>query len=1214
MMRPSAYILPLAECHDLTLVGGKAANLGRMIRGGFRVPDGFAITTEAFAAWRQGEESAGMPLVMSREICDAYERLGGGRVAVRSSGTAEDMGSASMAGQYESYLDVNGEEELVEAVQKCWASAASVRSRAYLEEKGINSASAMMAVVVQRLVRAEVSGVLFTANPIGDRQQEMLLEASWGLGEVVVSGDVQPDVVRIDSETGRVIETVIGDKRLQHVAGSKEPIHVEERRRHEACLKSGDVDGLWQLGRRVAEHFGGAQDIEWAIESGEIYLLQTRPITTSRDARARDTVLNKVRGELRQATAMGEGPWVVHNLAETLPHPRPLTWSVIEAFMAGGGGYGAMYRKAGFEPSERMKKEGFLRLVAGRIYMDFRRAPEMFFADFPYEYDVGLLKRNPGASQAAPTVASGGVIRRIKAGWKVRAAGRRLKELSRGMDEVLRSELYPKVKQYVREEKKRDLMSMRSEKLIDLWQERKRRVLDEFAPDTLIGSLIYGMALEELEKFIRELDWEADGAAMALRQSSAGEASSTLIADAHLHEVGSGKRSVETWIAEHGHRAPMEFDLSAPRWREKPEALHEMARQLGQGASPMGRHEASRRAAGAELDAFAVKLRVADREELRRRVKTAQKYAAYRENGKDCFMLGYDLLRDVAVEVGRRLEIEGGVFYLSEGEMLDALKTGSAPVGLIKERNALHEAHSRVALPAFIDGGMLERLGEPAWEGGEASGGHHVSVISTGVASGPARVLASPDGGAGLGHGYILVCQSTDPSWTPLFINAAGLIIERGGALSHGAVVARELGLPAVVMPDATRIIKDGACVRVDAIHGTVSLCGEGEEATPLAQRDEGGVIPKDLMPPVRSRTEKRAAKAAIIGVVVWAVFLWVFFWLPAAWLRWPIIAGMDYFLWPIVRSVGKPATVVVIAAAVALSTLVVQKLVTDNRRLWEAKRRGQALGRKAEALDAQAPERRVLLEAATAAQLRIAGAGLAPVGILLGLLVLPFVWMDARVGEAARSPAAGADVQVVVRMASDWDEPVSIHLPEGLTLDEASSVSATMPPIRKTLERLLALYQRTEANAAQTPWEVEAAGEASSQAAMDDLRDYLSAGIPAQELVWVVHTQVGLDDRFTVEVSTPGHKPVAITGAVGERYPPGAASVAGEEESPIKEVQLGYSRPRREEGFWRPFKFLGGKSGWIGWLTGLDIGWVWLYVAVYLPCVLILRRVLGIA
>ncbi len=395
----------LFDCRDITLAGGKAVNLGQLIRAGFPVPGGFVVNTLAYGLARSRTSEnvpTELPAEVAEEICAAYRAMGAGVVAVRSSATAEDMAGASMAGQYETFLDIEGEEALLDAVRRCWASLDSPRIRAYLQEHQIDPARVSMAVVVQRLVFADVAGVLFTANPNestgaagSNGAREMLVEASWGLGESVVSGRVQPDVLHLEQESGRVLAATIADKRVSLFAGDREERPVEEWRRRLPCLRGRDVHRLWQLGRRTAQHFGVPQDIEWAIHGDDLYLLQSRPITTRIEAEAREDLLRTTRQHLRQEVALGRGPWVVHNLAETLPHPTMLTWSIMQRFMSGAGGYGNLYRQAGFEPAPSVLTAGFLERIAGRIYMDAARAPGNVFPQLSLHLRRGRTSPQP---------------------------------------------------------------------------------------------------------------------------------------------------------------------------------------------------------------------------------------------------------------------------------------------------------------------------------------------------------------------------------------------------------------------------------------------------------------------------------------------------------------------------------------------------------------------------------------------------------------------------------------------------------------------------------------------------------------------------------------------------------------------------------------------------------------------------------------------------
>ncbi len=552
------FTQPLEECREIALVGGKAANLGRLLRAGFSVPGGFVITTVAYRHARTlvGQpttEPPSLPPDVADAIHAAYQLMGAGPVAVRSSATAEDMASASMAGQYETFLNIAGADALLDAVSKCWASLNAPRIEVYLREHGIDPLGVAMAVIVQRLVAADVAGVLFTANPHAGTRREMLVEASWGLGESVVSGRVQPDVLRMDHDTGRVLSATIADKNFQIPANGHDAA-IDLARRKKSSLRGPEVHQLWHLGRRVAEHFGSPQDIEWAIGAGQLYLLQSRPITTLEEAEAYEDVLRTAREQMRDGLAAGRGPWVLHNLAQTLPHPTPLTWSLISRFMAGAGGFGEMYRLAGFVPAPSVERAGFLDLIGGRIYMDASRAAEMFFENFPFTYDLEELRQNPDPSQMPPTVPRGSFRARMKAARSLGRVNATLQKIAVDFDRQLNDRVFPQFAEWCGRQKNRDLSSLTTEQLIETWSEHEKKILDEFAPQSLLPGLIGGMALAELQTFLQEHFWDQDAEALAQLITSAGSVSRTVMADAELYEVAQGNRPLAAWLASHGHR------------------------------------------------------------------------------------------------------------------------------------------------------------------------------------------------------------------------------------------------------------------------------------------------------------------------------------------------------------------------------------------------------------------------------------------------------------------------------------------------------------------------------------------------------------------------------------------------------------------------------------------------------------------------------------
>jgi pyruvate,water dikinase len=1120
-----------------------------------------------------------------------------------------------MAGQYETILDVEGEDALFAAVQRCWTSINAPRTRAYQKQHGIDEADVVMAVVIQRLVPADHAGVLFTTNPHPGHFSEMLLEANWGLGESLVSGEVQPDSFRLDQKTGRVLAVICRQNADPASAQSDSDVSLNSSTPTKPCLRGIEIFRIWEAGQKAVEHFGCPQDIEWAIAGDQLFILQSRPITTLGTAAALETVLEQTQQFLRDQVRSGRGPWVLHNLAETLPHPTPLTWSVIWQFMSGKGGWGNLYRQAGFDPAPLVCQQGFLDLIAGRIYMDAARAPDLFFDDFPFGYDIHQLERSPDASQAAPTVARASWFRCFKAARRMSAAQTKLEKLSVDFDRRLRTSVFPEFVEFVAKARQTDWRAGSAEELITTWQQHEAIVLDYFAPQSLMPTLIAQMALGDLQSFLSEHFWDEDAEALSLELASGGDANSTVIADQELHEVGCGSRSRETWLAEHGHRATQEFDLASPRYREQPEVITQLAERLAQGESPLTRHRHHVEKVNQRIQQLRGRLTRSARRELDARLMLVRRYAPFREDSKHFLMLGYDLLRELALEAGRRLEIDSDVFFLTRDELFDSLRVGYAPLHVIRQRKRTHQAELYLDLPRVIDRAAIASIGQPG-QVVDSSDGHQALAVSAGKAVGPARIVSSPDQTEELGTGYILVCPTTDPSWTPLFVNAAGLVVERGGSLSHGAVVARELGLPAVVLPGATRQFTDGEMLRVDGFAGYVGRAAEQEAEIVEARANdpENVVIAPGLIPPGPGTKDRRTARFRNLFALLWAIYLLAFFCLPAARVRQPSLAACDWLLWPLVRVCGKPTAVALIAGMMAALVLIVQRLATDNPRLLEAKRRARLLTQQAQALPQGSARQVALLGQAARVTPMTLQAAMAPVGLMLGLLILPFVWFQERVDPTRASPPAGSAVQVVALIQADWHEPVELDALPNFQLDDATPRARTLVPLRPTLERLLVLLRQPREVPGE-PWEFKFLPDPGREQAANDLEAFLAAGIPPQGITWLLRPADNADGSFPISVSTPGHPPIHLHSVLGDSAPPTATEVKEITDSPIREVHVVCPRPQSEPIFWRPFASLSVESNsrFAGWLRTLNISWLWLYVGTYIVSLLLIKRLLRI-
>jgi len=1203
MTTASRWIVDLADADSLEHVGGKAVNLARMIGAGLPVPGGFVVTTAAYREARARDESS-LPDDLAGDIVAAWQAMGSPAVAVRSSATAEDMAEASMAGQYETVLDVTDEDALHAAVLHCWASLDSPRTRTYLAEHGIDLDRVAMAVVVQQLVPSEVAGVMFTANPRTGSRDECIVEGSYGLGEAVVSGMVQPDVYTLRREDGAVLNSRIADKQVWIPPGGDGPCPVDDARRGRACLSPEDLTKLWELGDTCEAHFGGPQDVEWALHEGRAILLQSRAITSLEGAAATQRVLATERARLRELADEGRGPWVLHNLAETLPHPTPLTWSVVGRFMSGRGGFGRMHELAGFQPSQRVCEEGFLRLIAGRPYMDASLAPEMFFEDYPFAYDANLLTWDPESAQSPPTVPRGTLRARLAGAKRIAKAQRRLQALAKDLDRRFAHEVLPAFVDWCRQEKQRDLATLTGEALAECWRRRERRVMDEFGTHWLLPSLVAGMALAELNAFVAAHFWDKDARRLAQTVATGARADLTMSANADLYRTARGQQTLAEWMDAYGHRGPGEFDLAEPRWRERPAEARDLAGRLTDGADPQEIHASRQATADATLSEMRSALSAAAQRELQGHIDLVGRYLPFREDGKHYLMLGYDLLRDVALAAGEKLGLGRDVFFLTGEEMCKALATGQAPAELARTRRREWDARRRLAPPRVLDAGSIDSLAEPA----APPGGARLDAwgVSAGTARGPVRIVLSPQSAGDLPPGAVLVCPSTDPAWTPLFVNAAALVLERGGTLSHGAVVAREMGLPAVVLDGATRVLADGEEITVDGNAGAVLRAGQTQPDAEVEADPTDVRIPDALRFPPPGPIARRAARLRRAGLLGWAVFLVAAFALPGQWLYWPAMTALDTLCWPVIATFGKVGGMAVLAALLAGVVMLGQRLWTDNRRLRAAKDRAAELRRQANCLPRTAPRRAALLAEAAGLSMRMLGAAMVPLAALLGPIIFMFLWFPLRVDPAAWSPPPGADVSIAVAVDSTCKDTVRLTVDKPLQIDEFSANPRTVLPVRAMLERLRAAA-RDGKDLSHTSPRLQELLDADRDKTLASLDAYLAREIVPSGIVWKVQSPPDANGSFGVRVSAGDAPALSARIVLGSARPPSPADVLADAAgAPLRSLKVVYPPPDAKLTFWAPLSLVG--------LGDWDLGWLGVYLVSYLPAMFVFRRLLRVA
>jgi rifampicin phosphotransferase len=824
---------------DIAVAGGKGANLGELIAAGFRVPEGFVLTTAAYrAAARAAKvdptrpEEAGdrlraknVPKAVATAAMKAYAALGGGKVAVRSSATAEDLPGASFAGQQDTFLDIEGDEALLDAIRRCWASLWNERAVAYRADHTIDDEGIALAVVVQRMVDASAAGVMFTADPITGRRATTVIDAAPGLGDALVSGAVDPDHYVADSRSGRITERTV--------------------RHDRPVLSDASIRELAVIGVRIESALGSPQDIEFAIDRGDqIWIVQSRPITTLYplpDSAPQDRVyfsISVAQGYFEPFTPMGlELPLAIGrrigvSIADRDDAPDVRAPVIVAGERPFADVTPVLSDPIGREILERAASVGearssvvFRKLAADPRFHSRRRLP---FASARRIVPVILRSRIPLYA-----------LRLLQSPAKARA------RMIRDIERATRIESGP---------------DMTSAERLDAFEGFMQRALPYVFP-RMLGVVVAGMVSylavgrllgkrvspDELLTLTRGLphnpttamDLALWGLSKEIRNDPA---SAALMAERTQAEVVEAFRAgdappvlqagLATFLERYGFRSVGEIDLGVARWSEDPTHLVGAISnylQLTDGAlAPNAQFERGAREAEATVADLLSRVGGPRRALLRFFLGRARAVMGSRELPKytlirQVFTPLRELLKPVGQELAAagRLEEPDDIYFLTLAEARAAVAGSDmrATVAAHREAFARESARRRIPRVLLSDGTDAEvalvEVAEGALRG---------SPASPGSVTGKARVIHSPRG-AHLEPGEILVAPSTDPGWTPLFLTAGGLVMEMGGMMSHGAVVAREYGIPAVVgVPNATERVASGDRITVDGSAGVVSF------------------------------------------------------------------------------------------------------------------------------------------------------------------------------------------------------------------------------------------------------------------------------------------------------------------------------------------------------------------------------------------------------
>lgn len=886
--RPWTVPFTAVDRTSLPLVGGKGANLGEKVKAGFAVPPGFCVSTAAYdrvaagaalatvldtldragdldanqlaalaEAARNALLSAPMPHEIEDAVREAYAQLSSHAapvdVAVRSSATAEDLPDASFAGQQDTYLNIHGADAVIDAVRRCWASLWTERAVAYRTSNKIDHRAASLAAVVQLMVPATISGVLFTANPLTNRRNEAVIDAAPGLGEGLVSGVVNPDHFVVDVHTRTISERTIAHDQTDGALNGRTASEASIM----ASLSDEQLRRLAEVGAAVEAHFGAPQDIEWAVDAAErLWLLQARPITT-------------LFPELSMSPTSSHPLRVFFSFNVAQGVLQPLTPMGFEFFRQIGASVGAI---AGID-SDPASGPSAIAVAAQRMYLELTPVLRTRWG-----------RRIMGAMLGRMEPRTGEIIQSLLTDPRLTPLASSKLVVGKRLFRILRRTWFPVRAAYafLMPARARQRATIPAQALLAagdrpastpqqaldraqwLMHQAPRCVAVPIAPSALVvgaGSLFAVTALAHAVGAEEDVALVSGGLPhnpttemnLALwdisRRIRQDPASATLLEETPAQELAARyqagdlpsllQHEVAGFLRQYGFRGVAEIDLGVPRWEDDPTYVFgvlsnyqrlpdgetapdaQFRRAAVEAEAAMARVLARARAAGLRGRARALLLRI-----LFRRMR---ELLGSREAPKFYFVALAGRCRSLLKQAGTalaeagRLEQRDDIFFLTLAEARAGLR-GADQRALVRERRSVYEREMhRRRIPRVIlsDGTTLygENIAQDL-SGDTLTG----TPASPGVYSGIARVIMDP-AGARLEPGEILVAPSTDPGWTPLFMTAGALVMEMGGMMSHGSVVAREYGIPAVVGAiGATSSICSGQWITVDGGRGMVAI------------------------------------------------------------------------------------------------------------------------------------------------------------------------------------------------------------------------------------------------------------------------------------------------------------------------------------------------------------------------------------------------------
>jgi len=834
------YVVDLREVgeRDSALVGGKGANLGELSRiAGIRVPPGACVTTKAYrlilgkvpsidaliaqltqlepedheairsasATIRRSIEEVAIPDDVAAAIASSVARLGeDAEYAVRSSATAEDLPTASFAGQHDTYLGITGTAAILHHVRRCWASLFTERAVTYRLRNGVDHRRVSIAVVVQQMVSPRASGVLFTADPVTGNRKVVSVEASLGLGEALVSGLVNADVY-----------TVRDDEVVEKKVRGPEPV-----------LTDAQIGELADLGRQIEAHFGRPQDVEWCLADADFQIVQSRPITTLFPVPVVSDSEKHVylsTGHQQMMTdamkPLGLSMWRLTG-ATTFHEAGGRLFVDVSRALASPAGRAGLLAMAG--KSDPLTGDA-LKTIIHRGFIpslpDPNPIPVSSAAPSPLETDPAIVAELIATSEASNAT--------LKTEIQQKSGPALFDFMLADVQELKRVIFNPRSHQAIMASV--DATWWLNDRLEEwIGEKNAAHVLAQSVPNNITSEM--GLDLLRVADVIRPHQ-----AVVSFLEDTRNE---HFLND--LTNVDGGVESqdaIQSWLDKYGMRGAGEIDITRPRWIEHPTALIPLildnVRNFEARAAEL-RFEQGLVAATRKEEELLARVRArpdgeAKADEVKHMIDRLRTFAGYREYPKYFMISRHFAYRQALLREADRLvqanvlHHRDDIFYLTFQELQAVVATNAVDERLIEQRKDAFRIHETLTPPRVLtsEGEMLNG----AYRRDDFPAGALVGLaVSAGTAEGRARVVVDP-ASAYLEPGDILVTRFTDPSWTPYFVAIAGLVTEVGGLMTHGAVIAREYGLPAVVgVEGATRLIRDGQLIRVDGANGFVEM------------------------------------------------------------------------------------------------------------------------------------------------------------------------------------------------------------------------------------------------------------------------------------------------------------------------------------------------------------------------------------------------------